>query len=36
MQGMIIGKPDNLFDPKGKATRAEFAALLARFAEATK
>jgi hypothetical protein len=31
IQGIINGKPDNLFDPKGAATRAEFAAILYRF-----
>jgi hypothetical protein len=29
--GVISGKPDNLFDPKGEATRAEVAAMLHRF-----
>ena len=29
--GIINGKPDNLFDPKGSATRADFAAMLHRF-----
>ena len=29
--GVIIGKPGNILDPKGKATRAEFAAMLHRF-----
>ena len=33
-QGIIGGKPGNLFDPTGNATRAEFAALLKRFFEA--
>jgi hypothetical protein len=33
-QGIIGGKPGNLFDPKGNATRAEFAAILQRFLEA--
>jgi hypothetical protein len=32
--GIINGKPGNLFDPKGNATRAEFAAMLQRFIEA--
>jgi hypothetical protein len=32
--GIISGKPDNLFDPKGSATRAEVAAVLHRFAVA--
>ena len=27
------GKPDNTFDPKGSATRAEFAAMLMNFLE---
>jgi len=31
MQGVITGKPGNLFDPKGNATRAEFATVLMRF-----
>jgi len=31
MQGIINGKLNNLFDPKGEATRAEFAAMLHRF-----
>lgn len=30
MQGIINGKPNNLFDPKGNATRAEYAAMLHR------
>ena len=30
-QGIISGKPENLFDPGGFATRAEFAAMLHRF-----
>jgi hypothetical protein len=34
IQGIISGKPGNLFDPKGQATRAEFAAVLQRFIEA--
>ena len=33
-QGIIGGKPGNRFDPKGNATRAEFAAVLHRFIEA--
>jgi len=33
-QGIINGKPDNLFDPKGSATRAEFATVLMRLLEA--
>jgi hypothetical protein len=32
--GVVSGKPGNLFDPKGEATRAEVAALLRRFIEA--
>jgi len=31
--GVISGKPNNLFDPQGSATRAEAAAILRRFAE---
>jgi len=31
MQGIITGRPDNRFDPKGNATRAEFAAMLHRY-----
>jgi hypothetical protein len=31
--GIIIGKPDNLFDPQGDTTRAEASAILRRFAE---
>ncbi|MDR2770592.1 MAG: S-layer homology domain-containing protein [Clostridiales Family XIII bacterium] len=34
--GIINGRPGNLFDPKGIATRAEVAAMLHRFMEATK
>ena len=34
MQGIVTGKPNNLFDPKGNATRAEFATVLMRFLEA--
>ncbi|MCL1849599.1 MAG: S-layer homology domain-containing protein, partial [Clostridiales bacterium] len=34
MQDMIAGKPGNLFDPQGKATRAEFAAILERYVNA--
>ena len=30
-QGIITGKPGDLFDPQGTATRAEFAAMLHRF-----
>jgi len=33
---IINGKPDNIFDPKGEATRAEFAAMLQRFLESIK
>ena len=29
--GVITGKPGNLFDPQGKATRAEYATMLSRF-----
>jgi pimeloyl-ACP methyl ester carboxylesterase len=35
-QGIINGKPSDLFDPKGTATRAEVAAMLHRFIEAVK
>ncbi|MDR1156725.1 MAG: S-layer homology domain-containing protein [Oscillospiraceae bacterium] len=35
-QGIIAGKPNNRFDPRGNATRAEFAAVLHRFMEAVK
>jgi len=31
--GIMTGKPNNIFDPKGSATRAEVAAVLHRFAE---
>jgi hypothetical protein len=34
--GIVGGKPDNVFDPKGSATRAEAAAMLHRFADAVK
>ena len=34
MQGIINGKENNRFDPKGNATRAEFAAMLHRYLEA--
>ena len=34
--GVINGKPGNLFDPRGNATRAEAAAMLHRFADAVK
>jgi len=33
--GVIGGKPGNIFDPKGKATRAEVAAMLTRFITAS-
>ena len=33
--GIMSGKPGNLFDPKGIATRAEVAAILRRFIEAS-
>jgi len=33
IQGIINGKPGNLFDPKGNATRAEVAAMFMRFLE---
>ena len=33
MAEVINGKPNNLFDPKGNATRAEFAAMIHRFLE---
>jgi hypothetical protein len=33
--GIINGKPGNVFDPRGSATRAEVAAILHRFMEAT-
>jgi hypothetical protein len=32
--GIIYGKPGNLFDPRGSATRADVAAILHRFIEA--
>lgn len=32
--GMLVGKTGNNFDPRGKAVRAEVAALMARFAQA--
>jgi hypothetical protein len=32
--GIINGKPGNIFDPTGRATRAEVAAILHRFIEA--
>ncbi|MDR1156723.1 MAG: S-layer homology domain-containing protein, partial [Oscillospiraceae bacterium] len=35
-QGIVAGKPNNRFDPRGNATRAEFAAVLHRFMEAVK
>ena len=31
MKGVINGKPGDFFDPKGNATRAEFATMLIRF-----
>lgn len=31
--GIVTGKPGNVFDPKGKATRAEVAAIIYRFVE---
>ena len=31
--GVIVGRPGNLFDPQGSATRAEAAAILRRFSE---
>ncbi|MDR1574178.1 MAG: S-layer homology domain-containing protein [Clostridiales Family XIII bacterium] len=34
-EGLISGKPGGLLDPKGKATRAEVAAILERFIEKT-
>jgi hypothetical protein len=34
--GIVHGKPGNLFDPQGSATRAEVAAVLRRFIEAAK
>lgn len=34
MKGVISGRPNNLLDPKGYATRAETAAMLMRFCEA--
>jgi hypothetical protein len=34
--GIINGKPGNIFDPAGRATRAEVAAILHRFLEAVK
>jgi hypothetical protein len=33
LQGVINGRPGNVFDPKNSATRAEFAAMLRRFIE---
>jgi hypothetical protein len=30
-RGVILGRPGNIFDPQGRATRAEFAAILHRF-----
>jgi hypothetical protein len=34
MKGIIAGQPGNLFDPQGKATRAQVAAMMTRFIEA--
>jgi len=34
MKGIITGRPNNVFDPKGNATRAEFVTILMRFMEA--
>jgi hypothetical protein len=34
--GVINGKPGNIFDPNGRATRAEVAAILHRFIEAVR
>ena len=34
IQSILSGKPGNLFDPKGSATRAEFATVLMRFLQA--
>jgi len=31
MQGIIYGKDNNMFDPRGNATRAEYAAMLHRY-----
>ena len=36
MQGLLSGKPGNRFDPAGKATRAEFAAIITRYLENVK
>ena len=33
MSGLINGKPGNMFDPQGMATRAEVAAIMQRFIE---
>ncbi|MEN1761616.1 S-layer homology domain-containing protein [Anoxynatronum sibiricum] len=35
MMGILSGKPDNTFDPKGSATRAEVSSMLRRFIERT-
>jgi len=35
-QGILGGKPGNLFDPRGTAVRAEVAAVLHRFAAAVR
>jgi len=32
MKGIMTGKPGNIFDPQGNATRAEFATMLMRLA----
>ena len=34
MAGIINGKPGDIFDPKGEATRTELATMLMRFLEA--
>lgn len=33
MKGVMSGKSDNIFDPKGPAKRSEMAAVLTRFCE---
>ncbi|MDR2749224.1 MAG: S-layer homology domain-containing protein [Clostridiales bacterium] len=33
MKGIVSGKPGNLLDPKGTATRAEMATMLMKFIE---
>ena len=35
MSGILSGKPDNKFDPKGIATRAEVSSMLRKFIELT-